>query len=82
MSRDKYKTMRCLESATVNSLISVDWDGTLLHVLPMMQINFKVSSEHILCGLSWWLILLWVPLNQCCLVLRNLLSDHIYLAEF
>ncbi|XP_009505729.2 DNA cross-link repair 1A protein isoform X1 [Phalacrocorax carbo] len=47
MSRDKYKTLQCLESAVVNSLISVDWDGTLLHVLPMMQINFKGLQDHL-----------------------------------
>ncbi|XP_062463891.1 DNA cross-link repair 1A protein isoform X1 [Pezoporus occidentalis] len=47
MSRDKYKTLQCLESATVNSLISVDWDGTLLHILPMMQINFKGLRDHL-----------------------------------
>ncbi|XP_014815717.1 PREDICTED: DNA cross-link repair 1A protein [Calidris pugnax] len=47
MSRDKYKTLQCLESAAVNSLISVDWNGTLLHVLPMMQINFKGLQDHL-----------------------------------
>ncbi|XP_050755339.1 DNA cross-link repair 1A protein isoform X1 [Gymnogyps californianus] len=47
MSRDKYKTLQCLESAAVNSLISVDWDSTLLHVLPMMQINFKGLQDHL-----------------------------------
>ncbi|KAM9282043.1 DNA cross-link repair 1A protein [Cariama cristata] len=47
MSRDKYKTLQCLESAAVNSLISVDWHGTLLHVLPMMQINFKGLQDHL-----------------------------------
>ncbi|XP_068254966.1 DNA cross-link repair 1A protein [Nyctibius grandis] len=47
MSRDKYKTLQCLESAAINSLISVDWDGTLLHVLPMMQINFKSLHDHL-----------------------------------
>lgn len=47
MSRDKFKTLQCLESAAVNSLISVDWDGTLLHVLPMMQINFKGLQDHL-----------------------------------
>ncbi|XP_065528374.1 DNA cross-link repair 1A protein isoform X2 [Lathamus discolor] len=46
VSHDKYKTLQCLESATVNSLISVNWDGTLLHVLPMMQINFKNDRMH------------------------------------
>ncbi|XP_014106052.1 PREDICTED: DNA cross-link repair 1A protein [Pseudopodoces humilis] len=47
MSRDKYKTLQCLESEAVNSLISVDWKGTLLHVLPMMQINFKGLQDHL-----------------------------------
>uniref|UniRef100_A0A6G1RRQ7 DNA cross-link repair 1A protein n=1 Tax=Hypotaenidia okinawae TaxID=2861861 RepID=A0A6G1RRQ7_9GRUI len=47
MSRDKYKTLQCLESTAVNSLISMDWDGTLLHVLPMMQINFKGLQDHL-----------------------------------
>ncbi|XP_063261354.1 DNA cross-link repair 1A protein [Prinia subflava] len=47
VSRDKYKTLQCLESAAVNSLISVDWKGTLLHVLPMMQINFKGLQDHL-----------------------------------
>ncbi|XP_010120088.1 PREDICTED: DNA cross-link repair 1A protein [Chlamydotis macqueenii] len=47
MSRDKYKTLQCLESAAVNSLISMDWDGTLLHILPMMQINFKGLQDHL-----------------------------------
>lgn len=47
VSRDKYKTLQCLESAAVNSLISVDWKGTLVHVLPMMQINFKGLQDHL-----------------------------------
>ncbi|XP_009666937.2 DNA cross-link repair 1A protein isoform X2 [Struthio camelus] len=47
MSRDKYKTLQCLESAAVNSLISMDWDDSLLHVLPMMQINFKGLQDHL-----------------------------------
>ncbi|OXB82348.1 UNVERIFIED_CONTAM: hypothetical protein H355_009273 [Colinus virginianus] len=47
MSRDKYKTLQCLESAAVNSLISMNWDGTLVHILPMMQINFKGLQDHL-----------------------------------
>ncbi|KAJ6650529.1 hypothetical protein lerEdw1_006637 [Lerista edwardsae] len=43
MSQDKYKTLQCLESTTVNSLITLDWSHTLIHLLPMMQINFKAS---------------------------------------
>nr|XP_006135033.1 DNA cross-link repair 1A protein isoform X1 [Pelodiscus sinensis] len=47
MSPDKYKTLQCLESAAVNSLITVDWNNTLLHLLPMMQINFKGLQNHL-----------------------------------
>lgn len=47
MSRDKYKTLCCLESAAVNSIITMNWKDTLLHILPMMQINFKVCLEGI-----------------------------------
>ncbi|XP_014728009.1 PREDICTED: DNA cross-link repair 1A protein [Sturnus vulgaris] len=47
VSRDKYKTLQCLESAAVNSLLSMDWNGTLLHVLPMRQINFKGLQDHL-----------------------------------
>ncbi|XP_074855222.1 DNA cross-link repair 1A protein isoform X2 [Carettochelys insculpta] len=47
MSSDKYKTLQCLESAAVNSLITTDWNNTLLHLLPMMQINFKGLQNHL-----------------------------------
>ncbi|EMP39040.1 DNA cross-link repair 1A protein [Chelonia mydas] len=47
MSQDKYKTLQCLESAAVNSLITMDWNNTLLHLLPMMQINFKGLQNHL-----------------------------------
>ncbi|XP_066478307.1 DNA cross-link repair 1A protein [Tiliqua scincoides] len=47
MSQDKYKTLQCLESATVNSLITLDWNHTLIHLLPMMQINFKGLQNHL-----------------------------------
>ncbi|XP_028586054.2 DNA cross-link repair 1A protein [Podarcis muralis] len=47
MSQDKYKTLQCLESATINSLITLDWNNTLLHLLPMMQINFKNLKNHL-----------------------------------
>ncbi|KAM9133008.1 DNA cross-link repair 1A protein isoform 1-T2 [Pangshura tecta] len=47
MSQDKYKTLQCLESAAVNSLITRDWNNTLLHLLPMMQINFKGLQNHL-----------------------------------
>ncbi|XP_053168035.1 DNA cross-link repair 1A protein [Hemicordylus capensis] len=47
MSQDKYKTLQCLELATINSLITLDWNDTLLHLLPMMQINFKSLQNHL-----------------------------------
>ncbi|XP_067393347.1 DNA cross-link repair 1A protein [Emydura macquarii macquarii] len=47
MSRDKFKTLQCLESADVNSLITMDWNDTLLHLLPMMQIHFKGLQNHL-----------------------------------
>ncbi|XP_060624434.2 DNA cross-link repair 1A protein isoform X2 [Anolis sagrei] len=47
MSQEKYKTLQCLESAEINSLITLDWNNTLLHLLPMMQINFKGLQSHL-----------------------------------
>ncbi|XP_034296058.1 LOW QUALITY PROTEIN: DNA cross-link repair 1A protein [Pantherophis guttatus] len=47
MSQEKFKTLQCLESATINSLISLNWNNTFLHLLPMMQINFKNLQNHL-----------------------------------
>ncbi|XP_061491920.1 DNA cross-link repair 1A protein isoform X2 [Rhineura floridana] len=47
MSKEKYKTLKCLESATISSLITLEWNNTLLHLLPMMQINFKSLQNHL-----------------------------------
>ncbi|XP_042316408.1 DNA cross-link repair 1A protein [Sceloporus undulatus] len=47
MSQEKYKTLQCLESAAIDSLITLDWNNTLLHLLPMMQINFKSLQSHL-----------------------------------
>ncbi|XP_062831776.1 DNA cross-link repair 1A protein isoform X2 [Anolis carolinensis] len=47
MSQEKYKTLQCLESTEINSLITLDWNNTLLHLLPMMQINFKGLQNHL-----------------------------------
>uniref|UniRef100_A0A6J0SGX8 DNA cross-link repair 1A protein isoform X1 n=2 Tax=Pogona vitticeps TaxID=103695 RepID=A0A6J0SGX8_9SAUR len=47
MSKEKYKTLQCLESAAINSLITLDWNNTLLHLLPMMQINFRNLQSHL-----------------------------------
>ncbi|OCT71266.1 hypothetical protein XELAEV_18034244mg [Xenopus laevis] len=47
MSQDKYKTMQCLESEDIRSLVTTDWHSTALHVLPMMQVNFKGLNVHL-----------------------------------
>lgn len=47
MSQDKYKTMQCLESEEIRALVTTDWHSTALHVLPMMQVNFKGLFAHL-----------------------------------
>ncbi|XP_070608778.1 DNA cross-link repair 1A protein isoform X2 [Erythrolamprus reginae] len=47
MSQEKYKILKCLESATINSLITLNWNNTFLHLLPMMHINFKNLHNHL-----------------------------------
>ncbi|KAM4704344.1 DNA cross-link repair 1A protein [Rhinophrynus dorsalis] len=47
MSQDKYKTMQCLESEEIRSMVTTDWNSTALHVLPMMQVNFKGLNIHL-----------------------------------
>ena len=44
LSRDKYATMCCLESDRIRRLITADWNAAQVHVLPMMQVNFKVGE--------------------------------------
>ncbi|XP_078007740.1 DNA cross-link repair 1A protein-like [Phascolarctos cinereus] len=47
MSQEKYKTLQCLELQELNSLITTDWSSALVHLLPMMQINFKGLQNHL-----------------------------------
>ncbi|XP_066549378.1 DNA cross-link repair 1A protein [Amia ocellicauda] len=47
MSRDKYNTLCCLESDRIKELITTEWNATQVHVLPMMQVNFKNLSSHL-----------------------------------
>ncbi|XP_051968508.1 DNA cross-link repair 1A protein-like [Xyrauchen texanus] len=47
LSRDKYNTMCCLESKQVNQRITTDWLTAQVHVLPMMQLNFKNLRTHL-----------------------------------
>lgn len=42
LSRDKYNTMGCLESEQVKQCITTDWKAARVHVLPMMQLTFRV----------------------------------------
>uniref|UniRef100_A0A8C1YXG4 DNA cross-link repair 1A (PSO2 homolog, S. cerevisiae) n=1 Tax=Cyprinus carpio TaxID=7962 RepID=A0A8C1YXG4_CYPCA len=39
---NRYNTMCCLESEEIGQLITTDWQVAQVHVLPMMQFNFKV----------------------------------------
>lgn len=47
MSQEKYKTLRCLNIPEMNSLITTDLNSSLVHLLPMMQINFKGLQNHL-----------------------------------
>lgn len=47
MSQEKYKTLQCLNIPEVSSLITTDMCNSLVHLLPMMQINFKVSTGKV-----------------------------------
>ncbi|XP_028647274.2 DNA cross-link repair 1A protein [Erpetoichthys calabaricus] len=47
MSRDKYNTMRCLELDRIQEKITMDWNSTQLHLLPMMRINFRDLYTHL-----------------------------------
>lgn len=44
MTRDRFNTMCCLESDLIRKCITTDQKAARVHVLPMMQLNFKVSS--------------------------------------
>ncbi|MBN3277848.1 DCR1A protein, partial [Polyodon spathula] len=46
VSRDKYNILCCLESERIKELITMDWDATQLHVLPMMQVSYKGLQTH------------------------------------
>ncbi|XP_036988798.2 DNA cross-link repair 1A protein [Artibeus jamaicensis] len=47
MSREKYKTLQCLNIPEMNSFITTDMCSALVHLLPMMQINFKGLQRHL-----------------------------------
>ncbi|XP_037659919.1 DNA cross-link repair 1A protein [Choloepus didactylus] len=47
VSQEKYKTLQCLNIPEINSLITTDMCSALVHLLPMMQINFKGLQSHL-----------------------------------
>lgn len=47
LSKDKYNTMCCLESEDIGQRITTNWQSAQVHVLPMMQINFKNLQTHL-----------------------------------
>ncbi|XP_003787201.1 DNA cross-link repair 1A protein [Otolemur garnettii] len=62
MSQEKYKTLRCLNIPEINSLITTDMCSSLVHLLPMMQINFKDLQSHLKkCGGKYDQILAFRP---------------------
>lgn len=47
MSQEKYKTLQSLNIPEVSSLITTDMSSSSIHLLPMMQINFKSLQNHL-----------------------------------
>lgn len=62
MSQEKYKTLQCLNIPELSSLITTDMCSSLVHLLPMMQINFKALQSHLKkCGGKYDQILAFRP---------------------
>ncbi|XP_036029211.1 DNA cross-link repair 1A protein isoform X2 [Onychomys torridus] len=45
MSQEKYKTLHCFNIPEVSSLITTDMCNSVVHLLPMMQVNFKWPED-------------------------------------
>ncbi|EFB23324.1 hypothetical protein PANDA_001409, partial [Ailuropoda melanoleuca] len=62
MSQEKYKTLQCLNIPELNSFITTDMCSSLVHLLPMMQINFKALQSHLKkCGGKYDQVLAFRP---------------------
>uniref|UniRef100_A0A8C3YSV9 DNA cross-link repair 1A protein n=1 Tax=Catagonus wagneri TaxID=51154 RepID=A0A8C3YSV9_9CETA len=62
MSKEKYNTLQCLNIPEINSFITTDMCSSLVHLLPMMQINFKGLQNHLKkCGGKYDQILAFRP---------------------
>ncbi|XP_078079384.1 DNA cross-link repair 1A protein isoform X2 [Mustelus asterias] len=46
ITRNKLEILQCLDSEQMNSVITMDWASSQLHLLPMMQITFKGLRAH------------------------------------
>ncbi|XP_078420821.1 DNA cross-link repair 1A protein isoform X1 [Cetorhinus maximus] len=46
ITRNKLEILQCLDSEQINSIITMDWESSRLHLLPMMQITFKGLQAH------------------------------------
>ncbi|XP_006879983.1 PREDICTED: DNA cross-link repair 1A protein [Elephantulus edwardii] len=47
MSQEKFMTLRCLNIPEMNALITTDMSRAFVHLLPMMQINFKGLQKYL-----------------------------------
>jgi len=62
MSKEKYNTLQCFNIPEVSSFITTDMCNSLVHLLPMMQINFKGLENHLKkCGGKYNQILAFRP---------------------
>uniref|UniRef100_UPI00398ED03F DNA cross-link repair 1A protein isoform X2 n=1 Tax=Pristiophorus japonicus TaxID=55135 RepID=UPI00398ED03F len=46
ITQNKFDILQCLDSEQINSVITMDWENSQLHLLPMMQISFKGLQTH------------------------------------
>nr|CAB3263146.1 uncharacterized protein LOC104265655 [Phallusia mammillata] len=47
VTRDKYRTMSCLDNFEIKSLLTMDAEATNLHVLPMKNLNVQSLLKHL-----------------------------------
>lgn len=46
ITKNKLDILRCLNSEQIDSVVTLDWQSTQVHLLPMMQITFKGLQAH------------------------------------
>jgi hypothetical protein len=45
VTKDKKVVLECLEDQHMKDILTLKWEDTRLHILPMGQLNPKVSCE-------------------------------------